>query len=343
MSPPPIALHHFFTYTKPSLHYLLRNGAGTEVYRFAKSTVAANAGLICVAGVACAALCSLLLWHRPVNFLSSGVMLWWSVLAAVCVVNLCGWHRSATVVARRKVNTEPTSYSLQRWQLLLSAVFVLGCGFRSLLPRADVQRLGLIDSWVSSVLVGRSVATIAELCFMAQWALLLHTIAKNAGSRFGVTISWLVVPLIAVAEVCSWYAVLTTCYLGNAIEESIWALTASLLLVGCVAVWYRCRTARGPFLVATILLGVAYVLFMCTVDIPMYVSRWQADEIRGQEYLTLSEGFQDAWSRRVVTFDWVQWQSEMPWMSLYFSVCVWWSLALVHLPRPVFRLEYSKS
>jgi hypothetical protein len=292
-----------------------------------------NVGLLVVGAAAFAALWNLLLCHRPVAFHASGVVVWWTVLCAVGVVNLCGWQRSAIVLARRKPSAGRSAHTIRQWQLLLSAVFVLGCGFRSLFPRADVQRLGLIDSWLSSVLVGRSVATVAELCFMAQWALLLHTAARDAGSRFGVAISWLLVPLIAVAEVCSWYAVLTTCYLGNVIEESIWAFTASLLLVGCLTVWSRCRAARRPFLAAALMLGVIYVLFMCTVDVPMYVSRWQADEIQGREYLSLSQGLEDTWSRRVVTFAWEDWRTEIPWMSLYFSVCVWWSLALVHAPR----------
>jgi hypothetical protein len=295
--------------------------------------VGPNVGLLIVGSAAFAALWNLLLCHRPADFLSSGVVAWWTTLCAVGVVNLCGWQRCAALLARRRASAEPSGYRLQRWQLLLSAVFVLGCGFRSLFPRADVQRLGLIDSWVSSVLVGRSVATVAELCFMAQWALLLRQAGKDAGSRFGVAIAWLIVPLIAAAEVCSWYAVLTTCYLGNAVEETIWALSASLLVVGCLTVWSRCRAARRPFLAAALVLGVSYVLFMCLVDIPMYVSRWQADEASGRCYLAISEGLQDAWSRRVVTFAWEQWRPEIPWMSLYFSVCVWWSLALVHAPR----------
>jgi hypothetical protein len=303
------------------------------VFRLARTTINKNIGLVVVGVLAFAALWNLLLCYRPVTFWSSGVVAWWTLLCAVGVVNLCGWHRSATVLARRRATAEPTFYTIQRQQLLLSAVFVLGCGFRSLFPRADVQRIGLIDSWLSCVLVGRAVATAAELCFMAQWALLLRTAARDAGSRCGVVISRLLVPLIAVAEVCSWSAVLTTCYLGNALEESIWALTASLLLAGCLAVWSRSRAARRPFLAAALGLGVVYVAFMCTVDIPMYVSRWRADEAGRREYLTLSQGFQDAWSRRVVTFAWEEWRTEIPWMSLYFSVCVWWSLALVHAPR----------
>ena len=116
-------------------------------------------------------------------------------------------------------------------------------------------------------------------------------------------------------------------------EESLWALAASLLVAGGLIVWARRRAARGPFLAAALLLGTLYVAFMCLVDIPMYVSRWQADEASGRAYLALSQGLDDAWSRRVVTFSLAEWRTEIPWMTLYFSVCVWWSLALVHAPR----------
>ena len=55
--------------------------------------------------------------------------------------------------------------------LLLCAAYVFGCAFRSFLPRADVQRICLFDTWLSSVMVGRTVATVAEVAFAAQWAL----------------------------------------------------------------------------------------------------------------------------------------------------------------------------
>ena len=58
--------------------------------------------------------------------------------------------------------------------LLLCAAYVFGCAFRSFLPRADVQRICLFDTWLSSVVVGRSVATVAEICFAVQWAIVLH-------------------------------------------------------------------------------------------------------------------------------------------------------------------------
>jgi hypothetical protein len=303
-----------------------------RVHAIAKNALTYNASVMVVAVAAFTVLWNLVFHHRPADSVSDGVLAWWTLLCAVSAVNICGWHLSATALARRKATAEPSVHSLQRWLLLLSAVYVLGCGFRSFLPRADVQRIGLFDSWMSSVLVGRSVATVAELCFVAQWALLLHKVAKDAGSRSGVVIAWLLVPLIAVAEICSWYAVLTTSYAGNAIEESIWALSAVLLIVSCLTLWPRSSAAFRPFLAATVLLGVAYVAFMVTVDIPMYVSRWLADEASGREYLTISQGLQDVWCRWVVTFDWEDWRAEIPWMSFYFSLGVWCSIALVHAP-----------
>ncbi len=62
--------------------------------------------------------------------------------------------------------------------LVLCAAYVFGCAFRSFLPRADVQRICLFDHWTSSVAVGRSVATIAEVCFVAQWAIMLDSSAR---------------------------------------------------------------------------------------------------------------------------------------------------------------------
>jgi hypothetical protein len=299
------------------------------MYSTARAVVANNTRLLVVGVAAFFAFWIVLAANR----VSSGVVVWWTCLYGVSLLNICGWRYAATALARRATRVTPAVYRFQRRQLLLSAVYVVGCAFRSILPRADVQRIGLFDCWLSSVLIGRSVATVAELCFMAQWALLLHKVAADAGARRWVLLSRLLVPLILVAEICSWYAVLTTSYLGNAIEESIWALTAMMVITGFIALWPRCGAAYRPFVAVALALGIAYVTFMVTVDVPMYVSRWLADEANGREYLSLGQGFLDVGSRWTVTYAWEEWRTEIPWMSLYFSVGVWCSMALVHAPR----------
>jgi len=96
------------------------------------------------------------------------------LLCAVSVLNLTGLVFSIPALKRRHHSLPAEVYANRRWLLVLSAGYVLGCAYRSALPVYDVQRLCLFDSWLSSVIVGRSVATIAELCFVAQWALLLR-------------------------------------------------------------------------------------------------------------------------------------------------------------------------
>lgn len=331
----PTSASRFFcandTHNKHHRAYSWRELTVTEMYRSIKGVVFYQRGFIFVAALSVACW-YLLLRFQPETNRSPGVLAWWAAMCAVSFVNIWMWRLSATAIAARKDMVEPATYRFQRWQLLLSAAYVFGCAFRSILPRADVQRFGLIDSWASSVLVGRSVATVAELCFVAQWALLLNVIAKDSNSRFGVVVSWLLVPLIVFAECCSWYGVLTTAYIGNAIEESTWALSALLLIVSFIVLWSRCKAAFRPFVAASLVLGTAYFIFMCSVDIPMYVSRWLEDEANGREYLSLSQGLWDVGSRWIVTHSWDEWHPEIPWMSLYFSVGVWFSLALVHIP-----------
>ncbi len=211
---------------------------------------------------------------------------------------------------------------------LLSTAYVFGCAFRSILPRADVQRICLFDTWLSSVLVGRSVATVAELCFAIQWAIVLNELGKVAHSDTAKNISRLVVPLIAVAECCSWYAVISTNFLGNVLENSLWTVTFLLIAVALVRLSASFRSIAQSVIGAAAAGVFGYVVFMATLDVPMYFARWQADMANGKELLGFFAGLHDLATRWVVTHDFAQWQDEIPWMSLYFSVAVWTSLAL---------------
>lgn len=264
--------------------------------------------------------------------MSDGVVSWWSLLCAVAVLNILAWCMSAMAHNRRRAVIAPEAYSAQRLQLQLSAVYVFGCAFRSALPVFDGPRICLFNSWLSSVVVGRSVATCAELCFVAQWAAMLRETSRATDSVLGKIASLAVVPLIAVAEACSWYSVLTTSNLGHVAEESIWGLSAALLVTSMVVIWPRCAAAFRPVLLACCVAGAAYVAFMFLVDVPMYWSRWVADATSGRHYMSIAQGARDVAVRRVVSYRWEDWKSEVVWMSLYFSVAVWLSIALIHAP-----------
>ena len=258
---------------------------------------------------------------------SNPVAVWWDFLLAASGANIGLWlllHLHVRKTAPRWRSQMGTVEVL----VLLSAAYVFGCAFRSVLPRADVERICLFDTWLSSVFVGRSVATVAEICFAVQWAIVLHELARMANSDTARNIARIVVPLIVLAEGCSWYAVITTNYLGNVFENSLWTLAFAFIGLALLRLSYSFRGVV-QFAVAAAAAGVAaYVVFMCTVDLPMYFARWQADVADGREFLGLFSGLHDVATRWVVTHDIARWKDEIAWMSLYFSMAVWASLLL---------------
>jgi hypothetical protein len=265
-----------------------------------------------------------LAWSNP-------LAVWWSFLILVSAGNLAlllhlQW-RYRQSGPPRGAGTAGARAPLDPL-LLLGAAYVIGCAFRSILPRADVQRICLFDTWLSSVFVGRSVATVAELCFIVQWAIVLNALARAARADSAGNIAKAIVPVVAAAEACSWYAVITTNYLGNVLENSLWTAAFVLIAIALLDLLNRYRGAvRG--LIAAAAFGIAgYVAFMGTIDLPMYVARWQADLAARREFLGLFEGLHDVATRWVVTHDAARWDGEIAWMSLYFSAAVWTSLLL---------------
>jgi hypothetical protein len=122
--------------------------------------------------------------------------------------------------------------------------------------------------------------------------------------------------------------VLTTNYSHNAIENSLWAV--AFLAVG-IALCRLLPEFDGPVRVALVvaIVGIAgYLVFLMTIDVPMYVNRWRAEVASGAKRLRPLEGLRDVSTRWIVTHDLAEWKDEIAWMSLYFSAAVWASLAL---------------
>jgi|KBSSwiStaDraftv2_1062776.scaffolds.fasta_scaffold00578_6 hypothetical protein len=274
--------------------------------------------------------------------MSSAVLSWWYFLCVLAAVNIAAWSSSAQALGQRQTGLSVESYSACRIQLALSAVYVFGCAFRSVFPVYDIPRLCLFDTWLSSVAVGRSVATAAELCFVSQWALLLNATARSAGSTVARAVSLLVVPLIATAEICSWYAVLTTSNLGHVAENSLWATAAVLIVAAMISVLPHYTGQRRWVLFGWCLAGLTYVAFMFLIDVPTYWMRHLADEAANRHYFSIAQGLADVAQRRVVSYRWEDWKSEVVWMTLYFSLGVWFSISLTQPRVQVVRSADSR-
>ena len=276
-----------------------------------------------------------LAWSNPLAW-------WWALLTLVSGANIAVWF-----VLYRQFQEQPAgspgNASGIGLMLLLCAAYVFGCAFRSLLPRADVQRICLFDHWLSSVVVGRSVATVAEICFAAQWAIILHRLGTVTGADTTLNAAWVIVPLILIAECFSWYAVLTTHYLGNAIENSIWAVAFFIVGVGLCRLLPEFDGEARVVLVVAITGIAGYLAFLMTIDVPMYLSRWRAGLADGSKLLRPLEGLRDVSTRWIVTHDLAEWKDEIVWMSLYFSAAVWASLALCVCYSLEYRLPRDQS
>jgi hypothetical protein len=201
---------------------------------------------------------SSLKWSNPVAW-------WWGVLTLVSGTNVVVWFFLYCWLQEQPTANLGGTFGIEQ-MLLLSGGYVFGCAFRSFLPRADIQRICLFDTWLSSVVVGRTVATVAEICFAVQWAIILHQLGTMTGAETTLNAALVIVPMILIAECFSWYGILTTHYLGNAIENSIWAVAFFVVGIGL------CRLLpefEGQVRVALVIaiIGIAcYLAFLLTVD-----------------------------------------------------------------------------
>src|SRR5262252_4789105 len=261
-----------------------------------------------------------LAWSNPLAW-------WWSLLTFVSAINIAAWFSLYHYLQKPRTGDLGSTSHIEL-MLLLCAAYVFGCAFRSLLTRADVQRICLFDTWLSSVTIGRSVATVAEVCFAVQWAIALHQLGAMTGADTTLNAAWVIVPLILIAECFSWYAVLTRNYLGNAIENSIWAISFFIVGIGLCRLLPEFEGPLGAVLIIAIIGIAGYLVFLATIDVPMYLTRWQAVGAHRHGPLSLLEGLRDASVRWVVAHDIAEWKDEIAWMSLYFSAAVWASLAL---------------
>jgi hypothetical protein len=152
-----------------------------------------------------------------------------------------------------------------------------------------------------------------------------------------VNAAWAILPLIVIAECFSWYAVVTTNYLYNAVENSLWAVAFFIAGVGLCLILPEFDGAIRAVLAISVVGIVVYLAFLMTVDVPMYLKRWRADVAGGNRGLGPLEGLRDVSTRWVVTHDLAEWKEEIAWMSLYFSLAVWASLGLCVFYAAAFR------
>jgi hypothetical protein len=263
------------------------------------------------------------------------VRTWWILLSSVQIVNLLVWPTLAPGEPDVATEQGVTRYRFQSRQWILCGVFTAVCAFRSFLLRIDLERYVMFRvGFLSSMVAGRSGATIAELCFAAQAALTLDHVGEAANMPIICFIATCIVPILAIAQVCCWYSVLTLNHLGHAIEESLWDVTHAVICVCFIVARPHLSSPELQYFVSiAIVLLIGYCLFMTFVDVPMYIRRWQQGKRDGTRYLSITDGWNDALVRQVQISSWDTWQPEVAWLSGYFTCAVWCSQAMINVPN----------
>ena len=252
------------------------------------------------------------------------VLSWWRALRALAVVNVCLWLAALFYAPMNGAHGE--------LQLALSGVYVLVCAYRSVLPRVDLERLVVVDSHLSSIFLGRAAATVAEICFALQLGLLVHQLGVHAGMPWVQGAAWAVPVFMIVAQGFCWHSVLTLNHITQAVESSLWAAGFAWIaaLLGAVALgstgWVNALAIFG------VVGAAAFVSYVLWVDVPMYWRRYQHGRAQGLVYMRLDHGVHDALHRRVPSGNWAAWKADALWLTPYFSVGVWISIAMVCVP-----------
>ena len=260
--------------------------------------------------------------------------LWNTSLTSISIINLmilgfyCYSNRNSFTTKKIKLTS-------------LTSIFVIVCAIRSIWPRCDSNKLCFYNNIISSPLLGRGLATIAEISFSTLLVLITSIIIKDVGNSSRLNLNWLnmynwlLVPLIIIAQVCSWSGIITTDSLWNALEESIWAFfgISKAIIYSIIYFTILFRTIKSskilhlqsiiPFIIA---ISLMYFYFMVTVDIPMYISR---SKFHNGKYLNLKDGISDLSVCRKVSKSMKDWKEDIPWLSLYFSIAVWISLGVL--------------
>ena len=255
---------------------------------------------------------------------------WWYLLSSISACNISCWLWTYSTVT----DTQADPY--QRYHLLLSGVYVFVCAYHSVLPRIDLERYCLFDTKFSSIFLGRTAATIAEICFSAQIALFLYRLGELHDHPIAQYLALVLVPAITIAQMFCWCGVLTLNHWYHAVEESIWAVASALIgsSLFSFALYHSENTKLFNLGCIGSIASIIFFAFMVTVDVPMYLVRWRHGKKIGRKDMLYRLGRRDAWERRVVTRSWKVWKQESVWLTGYFSSAVWLSLMLVHMPAP---------
>ena len=248
-----------------------------------------------------------------------------------------------------------STQSYHIWMRVLAAPYVFQCAWRSFWPEIYVDRTVYWDTWASSIFIGRMLAHIGEVAWVAQVSMAfkranqeIHVLSNSKGTWF----QWVVdfcanqaFVLCFIAEFFCNHAVFTENYLMHVIETSLWGVALGCLIPCSLYLYSQASLIKSDgersvdmkqtfnFIIIITWLNILFVLGLVSDHIPMCYSEWQAGLDRNRVYSDVFTGALDSMFTRNKSQSWDTWKSDWLWMLAYFSGGVWSSLFLAEGPR----------
>jgi hypothetical protein len=254
----------------------------------------------------------------------ANVRAWWQAMSVLAALNICMWLAVIYFV--------PVDGVYAGLHVGLSGVYVLVCAYRSVLPRVDLERLVVVDSPFSSIFLGRTAATVAEICFAIQLGLLVHQLGVHTNTPLVQAGAWAIPVFMVVAQGFCWHSVLTLNHITQAVESMLWGAGFTWMAALLAIIAFDSTGWVTSLAVFGVLCSVGFVTYVLGVDVPMYLRRYRRGRQLGHAYMRLDQGALDAWNRRVRSGSWIAWRSDALWLTPYFSLGVWSSIAMALVP-----------
>ena len=243
------------------------------------------------------------------------------------------WWLSLTIISLINIYVILLQYknSNNKKLFILAFIYVIVNAYRAIWPRIDIERICFFDTKLSTPLIGRFFATIAELCYIKLFIIVLKKIIiKTKYYNYYNVILNIVFICIVIAEILSWCGCLSKYQLFNAFEEILWALSAFIIIIICIFSHKDIKNNKYKnYLLIIAIFCIIYFIFMIFIDIPMYIKRNKKIIINKKD--SLKDQIKDMNKCYKITKNYNIWKEEIPWLSGYFSFGSWSAILLLIL------------
>ena len=125
--------------------------------------------------------------------------------------------------------------------------------------------------------------------------------------------------------------------LYNVIEESIWTIFGTVMLVIYLTLYSKIDILPSTpelkkiksIIPIILIVCTIYILFMTYNDVPMYFKRAQKQKENNVQYNSLYDGIQEMKKCKKVTSSYQEWKSDIPWLTFYFTFTVWGTIYIL--------------